>query len=200
MLCPVLSTLSSWPPARPSSLPSASPGFHRADFLTSPQMGRALSHLFVFTYAPPLARIPLLPQDYLACLRTTLKPHLLRGVWVAQSVQHPASAQVMISQFVGSSPASGSVLTAQSLEPASDSVSASLSAPPPLAFSLSLSLSLSLSKINKLKKKKQQTSSLETSLVPWLVGTYSSVLSQHNCLLASLASKRPRAYWDRDLV
>ena len=50
------------------------------------------------------------------------------GAWVAQSVEHPTSARVMISRFVGSSPASGSVLTAQSLEPASDSVSPSLSA------------------------------------------------------------------------
>ena len=61
---------------------------------------------------------------------------------MAQSVKHPTSAQVMISQFVGSSPALGSVLTAQSLEPALDSVSPSLSAPlppPPLSFSLSLS-------------------------------------------------------------
>ena len=54
-----------------------------------------------------------------------------RGAWVAQSVKRPTSAQVMISRSVSSSPASGSVLTAQSLEPASDSVSPSLSAPPP---------------------------------------------------------------------
>ena len=47
----------------------------------------------------------------------------LLGTWVAQSVEHPTSAQVMISLFVGSSPASGSVLTAQSLEPTSDCVS-----------------------------------------------------------------------------
>ena len=46
--------------------------------------------------------------------------------WVAQSVKHQTSAQVMISQSVSSSPKSGSVLTAQSLEPASDSVSLSL--------------------------------------------------------------------------
>ena len=65
------------------------------------------------------------------------------GAWVAQSVKRPTSVQVMISQFVGSSPASGSVLTAQSLEPASHSVSPSLSAP-----SL-LMLCLSVSKINK---------------------------------------------------
>ena len=45
----------------------------------------------------------------------------------------------MISWFVGSSPASGSVQTAQSLEPASDSVSLSLSAPSLLTFSLSFS-------------------------------------------------------------
>ena len=46
----------------------------------------------------------------------------------------------MISRSVGSSPASGSGLTAQSLEPASDSVSPSLSAPPLLTPCLSLSL------------------------------------------------------------
>ena len=51
---------------------------------------------------------------------------------------------VMISQFVSSSPAWGSVLTAQSLESASDSVPPSLSAPPLLVFSLCLSLCLSL--------------------------------------------------------
>ena len=67
------------------------------------------------------------------------------GAWVAQSVERPTSAQVMISQSVSSSPALGSVPTAQSLEPVSDSVSPSLSAPPPLT----LCLSLSLSKINK---------------------------------------------------
>ena len=50
------------------------------------------------------------------------------------------SAQVRISWFLSSSPASGSVLTAQSLEPASDSVSCSLSAPPLLMLCLSVSL------------------------------------------------------------
>ena len=62
----------------------------------------------------------------------------LRGSWVAQSVERPTSAQVMISQLVISSPASGSVLAARSLEPASDSVSPSVSVRLPLAFSLSL--------------------------------------------------------------
>ena len=56
---------------------------------------------------------------------------------MAQSVKRPTSAQVMISQFVGSSLALGSVLTAQSLEPASDSVSPSLSVPPLLMLCLS---------------------------------------------------------------
>ena len=63
---------------------------------------------------------------------------------MAQTVERPTSAQVMISQFLSSSPALGSVLTARSLEPALDSVSPSISAPPPLTVSLSLSLSLSL--------------------------------------------------------
>ena len=65
---------------------------------------------------------------------------------MAQSVKCPTLAQVVMSWFVGSSPALGSVLTAQSLEPASDSVSPSLSAPPLLM------LFLLLSKINKCKK------------------------------------------------
>ena len=59
---------------------------------------------------------------------------------MAQSVKRPTSAQVMISQLVSWSPTSGSVLTAQSLEPASDSVSPSLSLP--LLRSCSVSLCL----------------------------------------------------------
>ena len=58
--------------------------------------------------------------------KSLFKKILLRGAWVAQSVKQPTSAQVMISQSVSSSPASGCVLTAQSLEPVSDSVSPSL--------------------------------------------------------------------------
>ena len=65
---------------------------------------------------------------------------------MAQSVKRLTSAQVMVSQFAGSNPAMGSVLTAQSLEPASDSVSPSVSVSPPLTRSLSLSLALSLRK------------------------------------------------------
>ena len=53
--------------------------------------------------------------------------NIVGGAWVAQSVERPTSAQVMISPLVGSSPAWSSELTAQRLEPASDSVSPSLS-------------------------------------------------------------------------
>ena len=34
----------------------------------------------------------------------------LRGAWMAQSVERPTLAQLMILHFVGSSPASGSLL------------------------------------------------------------------------------------------
>ena len=76
---------------------------------------------------------------------------------MVQSVKYPTLAQVMISiQFMGSSPVSGSVLTTQNLEPASDSVSPSLSTPALLMLYLrALSLSLSLSKINIFLKKKR---------------------------------------------
>ena len=57
------------------------------------------------------------------------------GAWVAQSVKPLTSPQVRISWFVSSSPVVASVLTAQSLEPASDSVSPSLSALPSLMLS-----------------------------------------------------------------
>ena len=68
-------------------------------------------------------------------LATILKK-IFRGAWVAQLVKRLISAQVMILKLLGSSPPSGSALTAQSLQPASDSVSHSLSAPPPLVLSL----------------------------------------------------------------
>ena len=59
---------------------------------------------------------------------------------MAQLVKHPTSAQVMISRFVGLSPMSGSVLIVQSLEPALDSVSPSLSVPPLLTLCLFLKI------------------------------------------------------------
>ena len=65
------------------------------------------------------------------------------GAKVAQLVKLPTSAQVVILRSVSSSPTWVSALTAQSLEPASDSASPSPSAP------RLLMLCLSLSKINK---------------------------------------------------
>ena len=80
--------------------------------------------------SPPLSASPPFMLCLCLCLCLSLK-NKHWGAWVAQSVERPTSAQAMISRFMGSSPASGSVLTAQSLEPASVSVSPSLSAPPP---------------------------------------------------------------------
>ena len=84
-------------------------------------------------------------KTYLICFFTALltwqklKKNYCWGAWVAQLVNHPTSAQVMISQFMNSSPTSGSALTVRSL----------------LGFSVSLSLCSSpahtlppLSKIN----------------------------------------------------
>ena len=59
----------------------------------------------------------------------------VQGAPGTQLVERPTSAQVMISQFVGSSPESGSVLRAWRL--AWDSVSPSLSPPPLLVLCLS---------------------------------------------------------------
>ena len=46
----------------------------------------------------------------------TFKKYNVGGTWVAQSVERPTLAQVMISQFVSLSPTSGSLLTAYSME------------------------------------------------------------------------------------
>ena len=63
------------------------------------------------------------------------------GALVALSVERPTSAQVMISQVMSLSPALGSVLTPQSLEPALDSVFLSFCPSPAHTLPLSLSLS-----------------------------------------------------------
>ena len=60
-------------------------------------------------------------QTYIYFITQTFNFRVYRAeisAWVAQSVECPTSAQVMISRFVCLSPASGSVLTARSLEPA----------------------------------------------------------------------------------
>ena len=85
-------------------------------------------------------------QYYLDCLRQWDIQMLPFLGGLGGSVKHPTSTQVMISWSVGSSPASGSVLIAQSLKPASDSVSPSFCHTPAHVLSLSLSLSVSLSK------------------------------------------------------
>ena len=73
---------------------------------------------------PPHFCLPLCLSLCLSLSLSKINKHW--GAWVAQSVGRPTSAQVMISRSVSSSPASGSVLTAQSLEPVSDSTSPSL--------------------------------------------------------------------------
>ena len=70
--------------------------------------------------------------------------HCTWGAWVAQSVKRLTSAQVMISGSMSSNPASGSVLTAQSLEPARI-----LSHSLPLPCLRAHTFSPSLSKVNK---------------------------------------------------
>ena len=76
-----------------------------------------------------------------SCLGHNLNINQSWGAWVVQLVERWTLAHVMISWFLGLSPASSSVFIAQSQEPASDSLSPSLSAPPPLT--------LCVSKINK---------------------------------------------------
>ena len=78
-----------------------------------------------------LLEIPPSEDEAKVCMVYDLyKTLTLWGAWMAQLVKHPMSAQVMISQFVGSSPVLGSVLTVRSLRGI-----------------LSLSLSLSLKNI-----------------------------------------------------
>ena len=50
-----------------------------------------------------------------ACRAAILWLEISKAIWVAQSVEHLTSAQIMISQFLGSSPTLDSVLTVQSL-------------------------------------------------------------------------------------
>ena len=74
----------------------------------------------------------------IALLGEERKIGLSWGAWVAQSVKRSTSAQVIILQFMSLRPLLGSGLTVWSLEPASGSVSPSLSAPPLLTLFLSL--------------------------------------------------------------
>ena len=95
------------------------------------------------------------------------------GAWVAPSVEHRTSAQVMISRSVASSPESSSVLTAQSLEPALDS--ASRLSVPSSAHALSLS-EINIKKIiKKLKISVKKLSHLHKVYVTFLQIFYNSL-------------------------
>ena len=98
-----------------------------APFALPSSSGIPVTPILAFLMEPDNSNVPSL-----------LKNLSSQGAWVAQSVECPTSAQVMVSSPVSLSPTSGSVLTAHSLESVSDSVSPSLSAPPPLVFCLSL--------------------------------------------------------------
>ena len=105
--------------------------------LTAQSLEPALDSVSPSLFAPPCPPLSLSAPPQLAlCVFLSLKnkeKHLkkcfkkikiekLRGTWVVQLVKRPTLVQVMISWFMGSSPVLGSVLTAESLEPASDSV------------------------------------------------------------------------------
>ena len=81
--------------------------------------------------------------DYFCLVCTDLEKSTLGAPWWLSPLSDLTWAEVGISQFVSWSPASGSVLTAQSLESVSDSVSSSLCLFPTHA------LFLSVSKMNK---------------------------------------------------
>ena len=85
-----------------------------------------------------------------------------QGAWVAQSVGHVTSAQVMISQSLSSSPTLVSALTAQSLL---QILSPSLSAPPLLT--LCVSLKNKIKTLKKLKIKKKQNFSCRIEKFFW---------------------------------
>ena len=97
---------------------------------------------FEWINPPPFSLVESTLNSFMMChlfsYKALIKKVHSRGAWVAQWDKRPTWAQVMISQFTSSSPTSGSVLTAQSLEPALDSVSPPLCPFPAHALSLSL--------------------------------------------------------------
>ena len=112
---------------------------------------------------------------------------------MAQSVKHPTSAWVMISQFVGSSPMSGSVPTAWSPEPASDSVSRSLSAP--LLFPLCLLLSLKNKQTFKKRKKKKKSYRCGQATLSICVAVWEVRHAAHFSLVLRVGSSHPCWWW-----
>ena len=107
------------------------------------------------------------------------------GAWVAQSVKHRTLFQVIISQLVSSRPASGSMLAAQILEPASVSVSPSLFLPHPCSVSFSLSLKnkhlKNLIKSKQINKKKKDGTQLPCSLCQWESFEFLTIKYQVRC-------------------
>ena len=108
-----------------------------------------------------------------------LKKRDPRDTWVAQSVERPTSTRVMISQLMSSSRASGSVLTSQSLEPASDAVSPSLSLPLPCSCSVSLSVSKIKILFFLIKKRKKENGQRHTRTSPRRRHTNGSHAHEH---------------------
>ena len=111
---------------------------------------------------------------------------------MAELVKRLTFAQVMISWFMGLSPTLGSGLIARSLEPASDSVSPSLSLPLPH----SCSVSLPLSKINKhLKNNKRNQMWKEGELQTKNVITLASVFTYVVTRIQNNAERRVENEW-----
>ena len=128
--------------AHPSPVGEATPG-HKQQLSAGTHLPRSKGKPNVILAPAVLRRV--FPQPMIKIFK---KKGIPWGTWGGLSwlsIRLLISAQVTISRFTSSSPASGSVLTVWSLEPASDSVSHSLSAPHPPIVSLSLSLFLSLS-------------------------------------------------------
>ena len=98
-------------------------------------LGKASQNGVHFLFAPQS------PKNVFQILKNLLSEKYTPGVpgWLSQlSVQLLIWAQAMISGFLSLSPTSGPVLTSQSLEPALDSASPSLSDYPPLTICLFL--------------------------------------------------------------
>ena len=74
-----------------------------------------VSALTVWSLLGILSLYPFATHAVSVSLKIHLKKIIRWGAWVAQSVKRPTLAQVMILQFMGLRPASGSVLTAWSL-------------------------------------------------------------------------------------
>ena len=98
------------------------------------------------------------------CIIFWVKCHYIQGVWVAQVVKEPTSAQVMMSRFMSLSPTLGSALTARSLEPASDSVSPSLLLPCTCSVSVSQKQTLKTNKQKPLDRSTEKLKNLGSAI------------------------------------